>query len=359
VLDFTSTLYLGVRHDTWSLRPWSQLTTGVPAALARAPTAVRVAARLARLQGCEAATLAASTLHLFWDWFGLLSGGRFAIYLDAGTYPIARWGVERAACRGVAVQRFPHRQTAALRRLLEEDRTGATPVVVADGVCTVCGCTLPIGAYAQAVQDAEGLLVIDDTQALGILGAAPDLEMPYGHGGGGSLRYAGAGGPRAVVVASLAKAFGAPIAALSGSAEMVGRFEADSETRVYCSPPSAASLHASEHALETNAAAGESLRRRLLGRVAQFKAGLPEIGLDAHGGPFPVQTLSLPPAIDAEAMHRRLLDLGVRTVLRRDSDGTARISVVLSADHRSGDIVQCLRALRLAIADQAPQPLGR
>ena len=32
MLDFTSALYLGLRHGSGSLRPWSALTTGVPAA---------------------------------------------------------------------------------------------------------------------------------------------------------------------------------------------------------------------------------------------------------------------------------------------------------------------------------------
>ena len=34
VVDFTSALYLGMRHPSWSLRPWVQFTMGRPAALA-------------------------------------------------------------------------------------------------------------------------------------------------------------------------------------------------------------------------------------------------------------------------------------------------------------------------------------
>src|SRR5262245_11480239 len=105
-LDFTSSLYLSFWHDMWSLRPWSQLTTGAPAALAEPPGAVAVARQLARLQGCERATLAKSTLHLFWDLFGMLAGERIMIYLDAGVYPTARWGAERAAGRGTPVRQF-------------------------------------------------------------------------------------------------------------------------------------------------------------------------------------------------------------------------------------------------------------
>jgi 8-amino-7-oxononanoate synthase len=65
MLDFTSVLYLGIRHAHHTLRPWAQLTTGRPAALEPAPQAVAVAQDLARLLGCERAVLAPSTLHLY------------------------------------------------------------------------------------------------------------------------------------------------------------------------------------------------------------------------------------------------------------------------------------------------------
>ena len=38
--------------------------------------------------------------------------------MDAGTYPIARWGVKRAAARGILVEDFPHYDPDALRRRL-------------------------------------------------------------------------------------------------------------------------------------------------------------------------------------------------------------------------------------------------
>ena len=55
MLDFTSALYLGLRHPSASLAPWSALSLGQPAALQEAPAATALAARLARLQGCDAA----------------------------------------------------------------------------------------------------------------------------------------------------------------------------------------------------------------------------------------------------------------------------------------------------------------
>src|SRR5262245_51588111 len=119
MLDFTSALYLGMRHGSRSLEPWDQLTTGRPAALVSPPGARQVSQALAVLQGCESGTLATSTLHLFWDLFGMLAGERVAIYPDAGIYPISQWGVERAAARGAPVRKFPHHDAEALRDQLK------------------------------------------------------------------------------------------------------------------------------------------------------------------------------------------------------------------------------------------------
>ena len=137
MLDFTSVLYLGFRHAFGALRPWTQLTTGRPAALEEAPEAVTLAQDLARLVGCERAVLAPSTLHLYWDLFDVLAGDRVAIYADAGTYPIARWGIERAAAKGVPTSTFPIHDPAALESLLiRDERARRRPIVVTDGLCT-------------------------------------------------------------------------------------------------------------------------------------------------------------------------------------------------------------------------------
>jgi 8-amino-7-oxononanoate synthase len=189
MLDFTSSLYLGLRHASGSLRPWDQLTTGVPAALAAPPGSDKVAEGLAALVNCDRATLAPSTLHLFWDWFGMLRSDRVGIYMDAGVYPIARWGVERAGSRGVPLHTFPHHDVAALRRLLRQDRDRRLrPVVVTDGFCPGCSRHAPIAAYLDSVRAYGGQLVMDDTQALGVFG---DSARRCALGRGGGDRYGG------------------------------------------------------------------------------------------------------------------------------------------------------------------------
>lgn len=355
MLDFTSALYLGFWHAHPSLPPWPRLTTGAPAALADPPGANLVAERLARLQGCEAGALGTSALHVFWDVFGWLGREGTAVYVDAGAYPIARWATLQAAMRGVPVRHFPHRDVAALRRLVEAEPR-LRPIVVTDGVCVCCGVSSPLREYRAAIQPRGGLLVIDDTQALGLLGEEPSRAAPYGHGGGGSLRRLGLRGPDILVVASLAKALGVPIAALSGSADRIERFKAASQTRVHCSPPSAAHIHAARHALDLNDQVGEMARHRLAARVALFQRRLNDGGLRTTGGLFPVQSLPPLPATTAQEVHRRLLAVGVRTLVRGGEADTGHITLVLTARHRREAIERAVDALATALEPIIAQP---
>jgi 8-amino-7-oxononanoate synthase len=345
VLDFTAILYLGFEHGTAALRPWPRLTTGVPAALAEPAAARKVAAGLAFLQGCEEAVLGPSTLHLFWDLFAMLAGQPVTIFLDVAAYPIAGWGVERAAGRGIAVQRFPHGDAEALSRIVDRQAADRRPVIAADGVCSSCGCTAPLADYLAIARRHGGFVVLDDTQALGLLGRGLNGETAYGQGGGGSLRAQSLSGPDIILVSSLAKSFGAPLAALCGSKEWVRRFQSVSKTRIHCSPPSMAALHAAERALTLNAQEGDRRRAKLARNVRRFGRELAKEGIAASGGLFPVQTVRLPPGSDTAQLYRALLARDIRSVLRHGCDGRLSLSFVLTANHRRDHIERAVKTL--------------
>lgn len=352
MVDFTSALYLGLRHPSGSLRPWTRFTLGVPAALAAPPEAEQVAQQLATLQGCERGVLGPSTFHLFWDLFGMLSRQRVAIYVDAGTYPIARWGAERAAGRGVPLRQFAHHDAGTLRHELARDgRSGLRPVVLSDGFCPACGEPAPLAAYIEAVRARGGWMVVDDTQALGIFGRSPAPDAPYGQGGGGLLPRLNLGGPDVVAVSSLAKAFGAPVAILSASQQIVKEFELKSETRMHCSPPSLPAIRAAQHALAVNREHGDHLRLRLASLVRRFREHATQSGFHCGTGHFPVQTISVANDAAANDLHQGLLARDVRTVLHWSHDGTEdgysnrqlgrrqlRLSFLISAAHTPVEI---------------------
>jgi 8-amino-7-oxononanoate synthase len=334
-----------MRHPSRSLDEWDTLTTGRPAALASPPGSSEAALSLAALQGCERGLLAPSTLHLFWDLFGTLSK-RVAIYLDAGLYPIARWGAERAAARGVPAREFPHHNASALLDRLRRNSAGRRPLIVADGFCPGCGAAAPIADYLECARAFGGLLILDDTQSLGILGRAPDSRAPFGRGGGGSLQRSESFGPDILLISSLAKGFGAPLAVLSGSEKLIRMFEAKSETRAHNSPPSIAAINAARRALDINDREGDEIRLQLARLISRFRHLIKEAGFNVSGGLFPVQTLAPVRGVDAFTLHERLLRAGIRTVLHqaRNGDG-AIISFIINATHSPDDIDRAADAL--------------
>jgi 8-amino-7-oxononanoate synthase len=357
VIDFTSALYLGLEHASRGLPDWDRLTLGKPAALETPPGAERVEGRLAELIGCERATLATSTLHLFWDLFMLLGESGADIFLDAGSYPIARWGAERLACSGPVVKTFRQHDVQGLARALASSH-GRLPVVVTDGYCPGCGRLAPIKDYLAMVTPRGGFVVADDSQALGIFGKRAQWAT-YGIGGGGSMQHAGISSDRLIIGSSLAKAFGVPVAVLAGSAAIVEEFESRSTTRVHCSPPSAADIAASSQALAINRAHGEVLRRRLAQRVLHFREGLRKLGLLAIPAPFPVQPISLPDHVEARRLHEELSQRGVEAVLhRRERGKSSQISFVVTARHSPTEIEQALFHLRGALANQENNATG-
>jgi 8-amino-7-oxononanoate synthase len=356
VIDFTSSLYLGFRHSREELPGWPFLTAGKPAALWEPELARTVARQAAALQGAESGLVSTSTLHLFWDVLGWLADRRYRVHLDAGAYPIARWGVERAAGRGAPVARFRHYDANHLERSLGSDtggrNVGGPPVVVADGFCPACGKLAPLADYLQCVRRRRGLLLIDDTQALGIFGAGASPADPYGRGGGGSLRAAGMEGEDDVIaISSLAKAFGTPLAVLTGSRRLVLSFDAASQTRMHCSPPSLAVLTAARHALLRNQRDGDRLRRRLRALVQALRSQLPyEI---AHEGLFPVQTVE---SAKAEALHGQLLSHGIQTVLRASTSGRPDyLTILLTAAHSLAEVQTLTRTLQNTAEMLCPQ----
>ena len=344
MLDFTSALYLGFRHASSSLPSWESLTAGVPAALKEPPEAHSTAQRLASLMGCAQATLAPSTLHVFWDLFALLGSEHTSIHVDAAAYPIARWGTERARARGVRVQSFPHRDPDALDAQLRATRRhGRRPIVLADGSCPRCG-PLPLPAYSALAARSGGCVVIDDTQALGILGQDRGPRSPFGRGGGGSLRWHGLPATNVVIGASLAKGLGVPVAVLAGEAEVVTRFAEHAETRVHCSQPSIAAVSSASRALALNAAVGDAVRARLAALIRRFNAGLANLGHTSGNVLLPIQVLDV--GGGATALHERLGRLGISAVLHRDPHSREPvISFLITARHSHRDIdvaVACL-----------------
>lgn len=365
-LDFASSLYLGWRHSSHDLPGWASLSTGMPAAFEEPREHRAVGQAVAQMQGLETGLVAPSTLHLFFDWFGLLDPQHWAIFSDEHLYRVGQWGMERASWRGVPTFRFRHQCAASLRvSFLKKLPPARRPIVVTDGWCPTCGQAAPLREYLALLEPLGGLLVLDDTQAMGVLGNAEwrmqNVEcgmspgQPSRHNGqwltansqqpdgGGLLRHLGIRSERVVSISSLAKAFGAPLAVLAGSQKLVADFRERSETRVYAGQPSAAAVQAAARALALNRTSGDALRERLFRNVVFFKKEMAALGLRTQGGLFPAQIITNLAGKAARNTHHALARQGIRTVLVADHEGLARLCFLVTAVHSA-------EAIRLAAA---------
>ena len=354
--DFTSALYLGFSHESESLR-WTRLTTGVPATLRRPASAVRAAEAFAALVGAAGAVVLSSTLHVFSDLFGEVWRPPAAILHDDAIYPIARWGMERAELRGARLLSFRHLDPEALERRLREvppPAAGRTngPWVVTDGFCPGCGRPAPLDAYAALARRWGGRLIVDDTQAIGIFGRGPGPQAPYGQGGGGSIRRLGLEGEEAIlVVASLAKGFGAPLAMVAGPRALTEELTERGETLVHCSPPPLPTLAAAERALAMNSTEGDALRAGLAARVSRLRRLMLARGFLLRGGRFPMQRLPLADVRTAIALRDALARRGVEAVVRRSRcNDEVSLTFIVTARHGEEQLGRAAAALAGAVA---------
>ena len=306
--------------------------------------------QVSELVNVDDAVFGASTLHLFFDFFGLIAQQPLDIYLDSLSYPIARWGVERAQGKGAQVHLYPHHDAGALKRqIIAKRKKKSLPVIVTDGFCTVCGKPAPVPAYLDLAEKFGGLLVIDDTQALGVLGHGPANKKPFGKGGGGSLCWHDLSSSHVVLISSLAKGFGVPIAVMASNRHMVKNFREGAETRVYCSPPSAVDLCATSHALTTNALHGDKLRARLYRLIKIFHSCVDQAGIEYEPTCFPVQTFNFSRK-RAHAAYQQLEQCNLRAVLNASHDPKKwLISFVLTARHTPGQIRKAVQRLANSI----------
>jgi len=357
-LDFTSSLYLGFDHAAWDLPSWPRLTLGKPAALEDPPGAAAAEQELAELTGCQAAVLAPSTLHLFTDLLPMLAGPGSSIFVDRGAYPVAWWGVQQACARGAISTAFGPHDAGELEKVLRP-AAGLNPVVVTDGVSVASGRLAPLADYARLAARYRGVLVVDDTQAVGLLGGPPFDSVAYGVGGGGSLEHAGVRWSGAILVNSLAKALGVPLAMLGGAAALVSAFRSRSRTRVHCSPPSVAVIAAARRAISTNRKCGDGLRAALAEKVARFNRGLDRLGLKSNRSLFPVRPVQLPAGVDAAALYAEMERAGVHAVLHPES-ARARFTFVVTARFHPDDIDEAVERIEgaLARASRRSMPAG-
>ncbi len=350
VIDFTSSLYLGFKHPSWEIGSWNSITTGKPAALFERPIDKMVGHSWSRLQGFEAGVISKSTQLLFWDVINLLSQKRrILIYKDLSIYPVVKAGLASAAHNGAHIYSFKPGDLRGLKNLIRSTlKVGFQPVILSEGWLVEKGCVAPLNGYYYLVRTYGGYLVVDDTQALGVLGKNPSRSNPYGHFGGGTFQYLGmkCSAERIISISSMAKGFGVPVAIMSSNYNWIKAFLRLSQTRVHNSSPGAAEVLAAQNARKQNRAMGESRRRHLLKNIFYFKETLRETSVDLEEHFFPVQILKNHSADYLVRLYHSLTKLGFKVLLlRKYANRSPVIGVCISSAHTTNQITRLSEAI--------------
>ncbi|HWI40251.1 MAG TPA: 8-amino-7-oxononanoate synthase [Verrucomicrobiae bacterium] len=169
--------------------------------------------------------------------------------------------------------RYPHRDTAALRRLLQEETQG-TRLVVTDGVFSMDGDLAPLQEIASLAEEHGALLMVDDAHGSGVLGEH----------GRGSAELLGVEGRVDVHMGTLGKGLGSFGAYAAGSAELVEWLVNSSRSFIFSPSLPPAALGASIAALDVvESEEGRELGERLRANAALMKEGLRSCGFDTMG----------------------------------------------------------------------------
>jgi len=334
-VDFTSACYLGLHHPSRELGPWDRYTTGAPAALTEPAGAHRVAAEIAVLQGTQRALLARSTLHAFVDCMAVLRGSDHIFVIDSASYPIAHWVFDNSPRRIL----FQHHNVNHLRRALAKSLWGRhRPIIVTDGLCAGCGVLAPLEQYRLVARATGGVVLIDDTQALGLIGHTPTRRDPYGRGGGGSLATLARVTDEMICVSSLAKGLGVPVASIAGPAAFITAVERLGPSRIHCSAPPISDIRAAAAGLLVNRSRGDRLRRRLAALLSRWRAISSELGLTTMGGLSPVQRFDVPRSAP-NAVLRSLAEQDIRAIITRPGCADRpMITIIMTTDHQVSDL---------------------
>lgn len=223
---------------------------------------------------------------------------------------------------GKPVSVFRHCDPESLRAVLQAELLpGERPLILTDGVFPISGEIAPLKDYLEVLGPRDGLLVVDDAHASGVLGAQ----------GRGSLDYWGVSDERCFSSHTLSKALGASGGIIPGTKRLMDEIEAHSKVYVAASPPPLPVAAGAAKALEL-ARTQPELRSRLRTNVARAQAGFRRLGWQIEDTPVPILCLRARAGINLEKLkndlfERRIAVAHVTTYSSTPPGGCLRVAI--------------------------------
>ncbi|MDX9777551.1 MAG: pyridoxal phosphate-dependent aminotransferase family protein [bacterium] len=302
----------------------ARITTGTH------PLHLALEARLSSFLGTEDSSVLPAGYLANLALFEALSTEDFLCYFHPECHPSLKTAIRMSGLPRIAIPPDPEELGAEIA--WNEKR----PLIVSDGVY---GSLPPLPEYLSLAERYNGMLVVDEAHALGILGK---------HGRGAAEHF-GLKSERIILSGSLGKAVGAAGGFLSGPKRYIDpvRNTCSYGTTSALSLPLASAAIAALDYLAANSAMIAGFRKLCI----KTKKALLAMGYPVPPIPTPVISISMPDMNTSEALKNVLVDAGIYPSLIAYPGKKDYFRFALSSRHRESDIRLLLEVLQKAIRD--------
>jgi len=201
---------------------------------------------------------------------------------------------------GLPVIPFAHRDPGDLAAKLKANlKANQRPVILSDGIFPVPGEIAPVPEYIKVVEPYNGLIWLDDSHALGVIG-------PNGRG---TFDHFGVKGERLLYGGTFSKAFGGYGGIIPASAALAEGIRGGHIMAGATMPPSAGA-GAAVKGIELLSAHPE-WRTKLWANAKRLKTGLKALGFPVNDTVVPVASFPLGKAEDMQRVHDELMNRGI------------------------------------------------
>jgi len=266
--------------------------------------------------------------------FEALLGPDDAIISDALNHASIIDGVRLCKARRL---RYANNDMAELESALKESADARFRLIATDGVFSMDGTVANLRAICDLADQHDALVMVDDSHAVGFMGAT----------GRGTHEYRNVLGRVDIITGTLGKALGGASGGYtSGRAEIIEMLRQRSRPYLFSNtvaPPIAATSLAALDLLSRSS----ELRDRLHANTRRFRDGMAARGFDIRPGEHPIVPIMLGDAVVAVRMAEAMLERGVYVVAFSYPvvpQGTARIRVQVSAVHTPDDLDRAMDA---------------
>lgn len=197
------------------------------------------------------------------------------------------------------VKKFPHRDAAALKKLLARAGKNFRPIILTDGMFSYDGAVAPLRAYLK-ILPRDGMILMDDAHGMGVVGAT----------GKGAPEHEGVNRERIIQCGTLSKAFGAFGGVVLSSRAVREKILARSRSFVGTTPlppPLAGAALESLKILSRDTAR----RKKLFANLSWLRGKLRAAGWEISETPAPVVRLPDLNDLEVERLKKSLLAAGI------------------------------------------------